>query len=64
MYRVQYLCPRQGPMWQDLTTGFLFFQSPQTFPTLQAAQMAADSLMWQYHSARVVDPYGQVVYVV
>ena len=65
MYRVQYLCPRQGPQWQDLTEAFLLiFRQPSTFPDLSTAQSAANGLIWQYHSARVIDPYGRIVYQV
>jgi hypothetical protein len=63
VYRVQYFCPRQAPFWQDLTTG-LIFKTPQTFPDLTSAQMVCNSLVWQYHSARVLDPSGRVVYQV
>jgi hypothetical protein len=35
---------------------------PRTFPNFEAAADAADGLLWQYHSARVVDSSGQVVY--
>jgi len=62
MYRVQYLCPRSGnPNWQNLTEGWIW-QTPRTFASFPAAQMACDSLIWQYHAARVIDPSGQVVY--
>ena len=62
MYRVQYLCPRSGnPNWQDLTEG-LFWQTTRMFSNPGDAQMVCNSLVWQYHSARVIDPYGQVVY--
>jgi len=37
---------------------------PQTFQTFEAAEQAANGLLWRYHSARVLDPYGQVVYQV
>lgn len=63
MYRVQYYCPRQAPIWQDLTEPFLLiFRSPRTFSTLGDAQSTANSLIWQFHSARVIDPSGRVVY--
>ena len=62
MYRVQYLCPRSGnPNWQDLTEG-IFWKTPRMFGNPGDAQMVCNSLVWQYHSARVIDPYGQVVY--
>ena len=62
MFQVQFLCPRQGPNWQTYEEGFLFFRRPATFPTFAAAQMVCDSLIWQYHSARVIDPSGNIVY--
>lgn len=62
MYRVQYLCPRSGnPNWQDFTEG-LFWKTPRMFPSFGSAQGACDGLVWQYHSARVIDPSGRVVY--
>lgn len=61
MYRVEYYCPRKAPTWKPLT-GFLGI--PRTFPTFESAQSTADSLIWQYHSARVIDPFGQIVYQV
>jgi hypothetical protein len=61
MYRVQYLCPRQSPYWRDLTAG-LIWKTPREFPTFPSAQSACNGLLWQYHSARVIDPMGSVVY--
>jgi hypothetical protein len=64
MYRVQYQCPRKHGDWDwyDLK-GFLgLFQ--QSFPDRMAAVQAANGLLWQYHGARVLDPWGQVVYQV
>jgi hypothetical protein len=59
MYRVEYFCPRQDPTrWQQLR-GFF---GPKTFPDLNQAVNAANQLMWQYHSARVIDPFGNVAY--
>ena len=64
MYRIQFYCPRSGnPNWQELTEG-LIWKTPRVFQSFQAAQMACNSLLWQYHSARVVDPSGRVVYQV
>lgn len=63
MFRVQYLCPRQSPHWQDLTEPFLMlFQVPQTFRDFPSAQTAANRLIWQFHSVRVLDAFGRVVY--
>ena len=60
MFRVEFFCPRQDPnRWQTLR-GFLGI--PKTFGNQGQAQAAADSLIFQYHSARVVDPWGNVVY--
>lgn len=61
MYRVQYFCPREAPFWQDLREGIIW-KTPRTFPDLGSAQTVCNGLLWQYHSARVIDPYGQVVY--
>jgi hypothetical protein len=55
MYRVQYFCPRQSQRWQQLA---------QLFPSLAAAIQTANSLIWRYHSARVLDPSGRPVYQV
>lgn len=63
MFRIQYYCPREAPFWQDLTEG-LIFKTPVQFPTLEAAIPRCSSLVWQYHSARVIDPYGRVAYQV
>ena len=63
MFRIQYFCPRQAPIWQFLTEG-LILKTPRQFPTVQAAAMICDSLIWQYHSARVIDPAGRPVYQV
>jgi hypothetical protein len=62
MYRVEFYCPRSGRLyWQPLRGGFLNL-TPQTFADLESAAAAANQLMWQYHSTRVVDSSGQVVY--
>ena len=62
MYRVEFYCPRSGnPNWQPLR-GFLGI--PKTFGSYAEAEAAANQLLWKYHSARVLDPYGQVVYQV
>ncbi len=64
MYWIQYLCLRQGPEWKPLTEGFWIFKTPRTFQGFEAARMTCNSLVWQYHSARVIDSSGQVVYQV
>ena len=61
MYRVEFYCPRQAAYWQPLR-GFLGI--PKTFSDGSQAIAAANQLMWQYHSARVLDPMGNVVYQV
>jgi len=61
MYRVEYFCPRQSPYWQVLKSGILF-KTPQIFETFPAAQNACNQLLFQFHSARVIDPWGAVVY--
>lgn len=64
MYRVEFYCPRSGRFyWQPLRGGFLNLM-PQTFSSLEAAVMTAESLLWRYHSTRVLDPAGNVVYQV
>jgi hypothetical protein len=64
MYRIQFFCPRSGnPNWQDLTEG-LFWKTPRMFSDPGSAQGVCDSLLWQYHSARVIDPQGIVCYQV
>jgi hypothetical protein len=62
VYRVEYYCPRQSQFWQPLK-GFLGL-FPQTFATQEQAVQACNPLLWQYHSARVIDPWGNVVYQV
>ena len=65
MYRVEYYCPRQAPFWQPVTESqLLVFKVLKRFPSLESAQDACNRLVWQYHSARVVDGMGNVVYQV
>jgi len=62
MYRVQYYCPRSGnPNWQDLTEGWIW-KTPQIFPNQGSAEQVCNGLLYQFHSARVIDPSGRVVY--
>lgn len=63
MYRVQYYCVREGPIWQEYKEG-LIFKTPRTFADFAGAQMLCNSLIWRYHSARVIDPSGQIIYQV
>lgn len=60
-FHVEYYCPREANIWQ-IERGFL--GSVKTFGDQVTAQFRADSLIWKYHSARVVDAYGNVVYQV
>ena len=64
MYRIQYQCPRvHGDwLWHDLT-GFLGLFT-QEFPDQASAINTANGLLFEYHSARVIDPWGRVVYQV
>ena len=62
-FTVEYLCPRQAPYWQPYREG-LFFKTVRFFPDLQTAQMLCNSLIWQYHSSRVVDSNGSIFYEV
>lgn len=65
MYRVQYLCPREAPFWQDYQEPvMLIFMQPAMFAHYKDAESTANSLLWKYHSARVVDPMGRVLYQV
>lgn len=57
---MQYLCPRQSSDWQWVKTLFWV----RTFDVFADAAGVAESLIWQYHSARVVDLSGNVLYVV
>jgi hypothetical protein len=63
MYRVQFFCPLQSPYWQMLTEG-LIWKTPRFFGSPQAAATVADSLIWKYHSARVIDAGGNVIYAI
>jgi hypothetical protein len=56
MYRVQFFCPRQSPNWQEWPHG--------AYRELGQAVAAANQLIWQFHSARVIDPWGRSVYQV
>ena len=62
-FRIEYLCPRQSPYWQALTEG-LFFKTPVLFERFEDAQANCNGLVWQYHSARVLDATGQLCYSV
>lgn len=62
-FRVEFYCPRQAPIWQPLTEGFIF-KTLKIFPTLDDAQAACNGLVWQYHSARVIDASGNQCYFV
>ncbi len=62
VYRVEFYCPRSGKLfWQRLKGGFLGLQE-QSFPDQNSAEQACNSLIWKYHSARVIDPWGNEVY--
>lgn len=63
MFTIQYYCPRQAPFWQTLQEGWVF-KTPRMFADFNSAQNVCNGLLWQYHSARVIDPNGQVVYQV
>jgi len=55
MYRVQFFCPRQSNNWQ---------WQPGGFNSIQEAVQVCNGLIWRYHSARVIDPWGNPVYQV
>ena len=62
VYRVQYFCPLESDQWQWFKDGVVF-KTPKTFPSLELAAAFCDSyLVWRYHSSRVIDPAGNVVY--
>jgi len=61
MFTIQYYCPKEAPIWQQLTEGWIF-KTPRRFADFGSAQDACNDLMWKYHSARVINPNGQVVY--
>lgn len=52
MYTVQYFCPRQSPYWQGNGQA----------PSFPAAVNLALMLKPPHGSARVIDPWGRVVY--
>ena len=60
VYRVEYFCPRQNPARWQVLKGFLGI--PKSFSDLNEATNAANQLLWQYHSARVVNQWGGVEY--
>lgn len=62
-FSIDYLCPRQSQYWQPLREG-LIFKTIRSFSDFPSAQMVCNSLLWQYHAARVVDGNGQIVYQV
>ena len=51
-FRVEYFCIREGAIWRPF----------RWFPSFDAAQMVCDGLVWQYHSARVLDANGNLMY--
>ncbi len=61
MFRLEYFCPRIGPGWRSVT-GFLGW--PKSFDTQAEAQAECNALLWNYHSVRVLDRSGRVVYFV
>lgn len=62
---MQFYCPRQSPYWQDYTeSALIIFRKPVTFDTVRPACRVADSLIWQFHSARVIDQDGRILYQV
>jgi hypothetical protein len=63
MFTIQYFCPRQAPYWQSLTEG-LIWKTPRQFSTFESAVAECNSLLWKYHSARVLDQAGNPVYQV
>lgn len=63
-YFIDYYCPRIDPLaWKRWGSGF-FNRSGKSFLDLGEAQHTADSLIWQFHRARVVDSSGAVYYQV
>ena len=60
-YRIDYYCPREAQFWQRFGRGF-FSPSGSAFSFLNTAVDTANTLLWRYHSARVVDSLGNVVY--
>lgn len=54
-YYVEYFCPRISPTWQREMFSWADFPG---------AVAEANRLMWQYHSARVLDRFGVVRYSV
>ena len=60
---VEYYCPRQSSNWQRWGAGLLS-RAGKAFLDFGAAQSMADSLIWQYHAARVVDRAGVPLYQV
>ena len=52
MWRVEYFCPRQGMFWHGKGAR----------PAQQSAIMLANILKPPNGSARVIDPWGNVVY--
>lgn len=56
-FRIEYFCPREAPVWKvygQWAFGMDFNGCVNT----------ANRLMWQYHSVRVIDGNGNVVYQV
>lgn len=62
-FHIEYFCPREAPYWQTYKQG-LIFKTVAQFPIFETAQARCDRMLWAYHSARVVDAAGNVVYQV
>jgi hypothetical protein len=62
-FSIEYLCPRQANFWQPYREGIIF-KTVKYFGDFQSAEMVCNSLIWQYHSAHVLDASGRVVYQV
>ena len=61
-FTIEFFCPRSGnPNWQAYREG-LIFKTVRVFMDFNEARMLCDSLVWQYHSAHVLDASGRVIY--
>jgi len=62
-FTIEYFCPRLSSFWLPYREGMIF-KTVRVFSDLPSAQMVCNGLVWQYHSARVLDADGRIVHQV
>lgn len=62
-FTIEYYCPLQSQFWQPYREG-VFLKTIVYFNDFPHARAVCNSLLWHYHSARVVDSQANIVYTV